>query len=93
MNGHSALHGTVPLRKNASGGNDLVFLGGATLQLDWALLAPIIVIELALLLYCLADLIRRDTVAGGNKLVWAAIIILLGTLGQIVYLIVGRGGG
>ena len=70
-----------------------VLLGSSAAHLNWALLAPIVVIALALLIYCLVDLIRRDSVVGGNKLVWAAVIILLGTLGQIVYLIVGRGEG
>ena len=72
---------------------DPVLLGSSATRLDWALLAPIIAIGLALLIYCLVDLIRRESVTGGNKLVWAAVIILLGTLGQIVYLIVGRGEG
>jgi lipopolysaccharide export LptBFGC system permease protein LptF len=73
--------------------NDPVLLASSTAQLNWAILAPLVVIELALLIYCLVDLIRRETVTGGNKLVWAAVIIVLGTLGQIVYLIVGRGEG
>jgi hypothetical protein len=68
-----------------------VLIGSQGPHLDAAILAPIIVIAAALLIYCLVDLIRRETVTGGNKLVWAAVIIVLGTLGQIVYLIVGRG--
>ena len=66
-------------------------LGSQASHLDLAVLAPIIAIAAALLIYCLYDLIRRETVTGGNKLVWAVVIILLGTLGQIVYLVVGRG--
>jgi hypothetical protein len=73
--------------------NPPALLGSSTAHLDWALLAPLIVLGLALLVYCLIDLMRRDSVTGGNKLVWAAVIVLLGTLGQIVYLIVGRGEG
>jgi hypothetical protein len=73
--------------------NSTVFLTSSSVHLDWALLAPLIVIELALLIYCLVDLIRRDAVTGGNKLIWAAVIVLLGTLGQIAYLVVGRGEG
>jgi hypothetical protein len=67
-----------------------VLIGSAMSRSDLAILAPIIVLGAALLIYCLIDLIRRETVSGGNKLVWAAVIILLGTLGQIVYLVVGR---
>ena len=66
-------------------------LGSQASHLDLAVLAPIIAIAAALLIYCLYDLVRRETVTGGNKLVWAAVIILLGTLGQFIYLIVGRG--
>jgi len=69
----------------------LIFLiGSQTSQPAVAVLAPIVVIAVALLIYCLYDLIRRETVTGGNKVVWAVVIILLGTLGQIVYLVVGR---
>lgn len=68
-----------------------VLIGSQGTHPDWAILAPIILLAAALLVYCLVDLIRRETVTGGNKLVWAAVIIILGTLGQIVYLVVGRG--
>jgi branched-subunit amino acid transport protein AzlD len=71
---------------------DFAILGSSlAARANWAILAPIILIEALLLIYCLVDVIRRETVAGGNKLVWVAVIILLGTLGQIVYLVIGRG--
>jgi hypothetical protein len=55
-------------------------------------LSPLILIELVLIIYALVDLIRRDqrTVRGNNKWVWALIILLVATIGPIVYLIAGR---
>jgi hypothetical protein len=59
-----------------------------------AMLVPILVIlaiDAALIFYCLDDLNRRVIVTGGNKLFWAAVIILGGPLGQIFYWLYGRG--
>jgi len=54
------------------------------------ILIPAVVIGLGLEIYSIVDLFRRDRqVKGGNKLLWL-IVILLGTLGQLVYLFVGR---
>jgi hypothetical protein len=58
---------------------------------DLAIFAPVIAVSIGLLIYCLVDLVRREQVTGGNKLVWAAVIVVLGTLGQVAYLIFGRG--
>lgn len=56
-----------------------------------AVLAPIVLIDLALVIYCIVDLYKPDRrVAGGNKLVWLLIILLIGTLGWIIYLLFGR---
>lgn len=54
------------------------------------LLIPLIIIELALLIIALVDLIRRDQVKYFPKWVWALIILLLNFLGPIAYLILGR---
>jgi hypothetical protein len=55
------------------------------------LLAPLVLIELGLLVFALVDLLRPERrVAGGSKLVWALVIVLIGTIGPLVYLIVGR---
>ena len=59
---------------------------------DLLIFAPIILIELGLAAAAMVDLIRRDktAVAGGNKLLWGAIILFVGFVGPIVYFIVGR---
>ncbi|HUZ00988.1 MAG TPA: PLD nuclease N-terminal domain-containing protein [Thermomicrobiaceae bacterium] len=55
------------------------------------LLAPLAVIELGLLVWALYDLTRPERrVKGNSKLVWALVIIFVGTLGPLVYLLAGR---
>jgi len=49
------------------------------------------VIELGLVIWSLYDLTRPERrVKGGNKLLWALIIVLIGTFGPLAYLIAGR---
>ena len=55
------------------------------------LISPLIAISLGLAIYALVDLSKTDRqVKGGNKLVWALVIVLFQTLGPLVYLLVGR---
>jgi hypothetical protein len=55
------------------------------------LLLPIIVIEIGLIVYALRDLIRPERrVRGDSKLMWGIIIVVVGMLGPILYLAVGR---
>lgn len=53
-------------------------------------LAPIIVLQLILLAAALIDLSKRDKVTGGNKLPWVILILLVGTIGPIIYFVFGR---
>lgn len=55
------------------------------------ILAPLVVIEVGLVIFALVDLGRADRrVLGDNKLAWALVILLIGTVGPIVYLLAGR---
>jgi hypothetical protein len=55
------------------------------------LLSPIILVSLGLLIFCLVDLLRPARhVKGGNKWLWALVIVVGGLIGQLVYLFVGR---
>jgi hypothetical protein len=55
------------------------------------ILLPLVLIELGLVMYSLVDLFRAERrVVGNNKLVWALVIVLIGTIGPIVYLLAGR---
>jgi hypothetical protein len=55
------------------------------------ILAPIIALEFALIVLGLRDLIRRERrVRGGNKVVWALMIILISWIGPTLYFAIGR---
>jgi hypothetical protein len=55
------------------------------------ILLPVVLIELGLVVFSLVDLLKPDRrVVGDNKLLWALIIVLVGTIGPIVYLLAGR---
>jgi len=56
-----------------------------------AIRAPIVVIQLGLMIVALHDLEQEDRqVRGGGKLLWALVIVFLNVLGPIVYLVAGR---
>ena len=55
------------------------------------ILLPLVVIEVGLVVFSLVDLFKPERhVIGDNKLVWALIIVLVGTIGPVVYLLAGR---
>jgi hypothetical protein len=53
------------------------------------LLIPVVLIELALLVTALVDLIRRPH-TNGPKWAWVLVIVLINFIGPIIYFIVGR---
>ncbi len=53
-------------------------------------LIPILIIQLALLVFALVDLVKRKRVKGGNKILWGALIILIDIIGPIIYFLFGR---
>ena len=55
------------------------------------LLAPVLLIQIALLYFALRDLMNPERrVKGGNKLVWALIIVFVNFIGALVYFMIGR---
>ena len=52
-------------------------------------LIPVVVIELALLIAALVDLIRREHTRG-PKWIWVLVIVLVNFIGPIAYFLVGR---
>jgi hypothetical protein len=61
------------------------------LQAALPIVIPLLVAELALVIFCLVDLFRADRrVRGGSKLVWTLIILFISTLGPLLYLFWGR---
>ena len=56
-----------------------------------AAVAPLVLIDLAVVIYCIVDLYKPDRrVRGGSKLVWLLVILLVSTLGWVAYLLIGR---
>ncbi len=56
-----------------------------------ALVLPIVALQMALMVFALVDLFKPDRrVRGGNKVVWAVIIVLGELIGPLVYFLVGR---
>lgn len=52
-------------------------------------LIPLLVLELALLIIALVDLLNRKNLRG-DKMVWVVLIIFIGVIGPIIYFIFGR---
>jgi len=58
------------------------------------LISPIIAIEIGLMIFALYDLFRPERrVKGGNKIVWAVVILVFNLVGSLVYLLAGREDG
>jgi uncharacterized membrane protein YhaH (DUF805 family) len=53
------------------------------------LVIPLVLLELALLIVAIVDLIRRKRTKG-PKWAWALVIVLINIIGPIVYLLFGR---
>ncbi|QOR66485.1 PLDc_N domain-containing protein [Cytobacillus suaedae] len=58
-------------------------------QLNWALLAPIAIIQLILMVTALVDLIRSEE-TNGPKLFWVLLILFVSMIGPILYFVIGR---
>ena len=55
------------------------------------LLAPVVLIQLGLMVAALIDLERGERrVRGGNKLVWVLVIVFVNIIGPILYFVAGR---
>ena len=56
-----------------------------------ALLAPIVIIQLGLMIVALRDLEQEERrVRGDSKLIWALVIVFVNVVGPIIYLVGGR---
>ncbi|SET71042.1 Phospholipase_D-nuclease N-terminal [Oceanobacillus limi] len=58
-------------------------------EINWAIIAPILVIQGILIVIALIDWIRADE-TNGPKWLWLIIILFVSTLGPILYFIFGR---
>ena len=53
-------------------------------------LIPLLLLQVVLLVVALVDLVKRERVRGGNKVIWGVVIVLVNIIGPIVYLLAGR---
>ncbi len=61
------------------------------MEINWALIMPIIVIQVILVVIALVDLLRREkTEVNGSKILWVLIIIFINLIGPIIYFVIGR---
>ncbi len=58
-------------------------------QVPWALIAPILVVQLILMVVALIDL-KRIHATNGPKWLWLLLILISGLFGSIAYFIIGR---
>jgi len=60
-------------------------------EVNWELFAPLIAIQVVLLVIALFDLSKRDKDAvRGSKLLWVFVVILVNLIGPVLYFTVGR---
>ncbi|WP_027087013.1 PLDc N-terminal domain-containing protein [Cohnella panacarvi] len=60
-------------------------------DVNWELFAPLIAIQVVLLIIALIDLGRRDKDAvRGSKLLWVFVVVLVNLIGPVLYFTVGR---
>ncbi len=52
-------------------------------------LVPILLLQIALMVIALVDLVRRERTRG-PKWVWAVVIVFVNIVGPVLYLLVGR---
>ncbi|MGG2057402.1 PLD nuclease N-terminal domain-containing protein [Lysinibacillus pakistanensis] len=58
-------------------------------NIPWAIIAPLIIVQLILMIVALFDL-RKIHGTNGPKILWVFIIVFVNLLGPIAYFIVGR---
>lgn len=58
-------------------------------EINWALIAPIMVIQFILVIVALIDWIKIENTRG-PKIMWVFIIIFANIIGPILYFIIGR---
>ncbi len=58
-------------------------------SINWALIAPLLIVQFILAIVALVDLARIHA-TNGPKWVWVIVILLLNTIGPIIYFIFGR---
>lgn len=58
-------------------------------SINWALVAPIIIIQAILMIVAFIDLIKTEK-TNGPKWMWAVVIFFINIIGPILYFVIGR---
>lgn len=58
-------------------------------EINWALIAPLVVIQALLLLIAFIDLVKGSDTRG-PKWMWVFIIIFVSIIGPVLYFVIGR---
>ncbi len=53
-------------------------------------LIPLALLQIALMVIALVDLVRRKRVKGDSKILWVVLIVFINIIGPIIYLLLGR---
>jgi hypothetical protein len=56
----------------------------------WLLIILLAMLQLGLTIWALVDLARREYVRGNNKVIWILVVVLVNTIGPILYFVMGR---
>lgn len=57
--------------------------------INWALLLPLLILQVILLIVALIDLVKIEY-TNGPKWVWALVIVFVNIIGPIIYFVFGR---
>jgi len=55
-----------------------------------ALVAPLAIVQIGLMAAALYDLVKRERVKGGSKLLWGIVVVVVNIIGPILYFVLGR---
>jgi len=56
----------------------------------WLLFLPLAILQVGLMVFALADWVRRPQTRYLNRWVWLAIIVIFSILGPVAYFLLGR---
>ena len=59
-------------------------------SLIFAVVIPLLLIQVGLIVWAVVDLVKRERVKGGSKIVWVLVILIFEFIGPILYLAWGR---
>ncbi len=59
------------------------------MDINWGLIAPLLIIQLLLMVLALVDLSKAEQ-TNGPKIVWVFVIVILNLVGPVIYFLFGR---